>query len=136
MMAVYPAKKESFEKINRQVVQAARQAGLSDDATYDVELAIDEACANIVDHSYGGDESGEIECDCLILPDGLKVILHDSGCFFNPEQIAQPNIKVPLLKRKPGGLGLFFMRKLMDEVTFDPCSSSQGTILTMVKRKG
>ncbi len=134
-MAVYPAVIASLDKITRQVVQEAKNAGLSDRAQYDVEVAIDEACANIIEHSYGGEVGGEIECICQILPDGLKIVLHDTGCFFDPNSVPEPDLKAPLDQRKEGGLGLFFMRKLMDEVIFDPCQG-QGTLLTMIKRKG
>ncbi len=134
-MAVYPATIDSLEKIIGQVVQEAKNAGLSERAIYDVEVAVDEACANIIHHSYGGQGKGEIECDCQILQDGLKIILFDSGCFFNPADIPEPDLTSPLEKRKTGGLGLFFMQKLMDEVIFDPCQG-QGTLLTMIKRKG
>ncbi len=134
-MAVYPATIASLEKITSQVVQEAKNAGLSQRAIYDVEIAIDEAVANIIEHSYGGEGKGEIECNCQILPDGLKIILLDTGCLFNPDSIPEPDLKSPLENRKEGGLGLFFMRKLMDEVVFDPCEG-RGTLLTMIKRKG
>jgi serine/threonine-protein kinase RsbW len=77
---------------------------------------------------------GEIDCVCQTLTDGLKIIIYDTGCFFNPEGIPTPDVHQPLTKRTEGGLGLFFMRSLMDEVIFDPCKDS-GTSLTMIKRK-
>lgn len=134
-MAVYPATIASLGKITSQVVQEAKNSGLSERAIYDVEVAVDEACANIIEHSYGGEDKGEIECICQIIPDGLKIILHDTGCFFNPNDVPEPDINSPLEERHTGGLGLYFMRKLMDEVIFDPCQG-QGTLLTMIKRKG
>jgi serine/threonine-protein kinase RsbW len=134
-MVVYPARIDSLGRITNQVVQEAKAAGLSERAIYDVEVAIDEACVNIIEHSYGGEDKGEIECECQILPDGLKIVLHDTGCFFNPDDIPEPDLNSPLEERKTGGLGLYFMRKLMDEVSFDPCMG-EGTTLTMIKRKG
>lgn len=133
-MVVYPAELASLAKITDQVQKAAKQAGLSERAQYDVEVAIDEACANIIEHSYAGEAGGEIECTCQILPEGLKIVLHDTGCFFDPNEVPEPDIHSPLDQRKEGGLGLYFMRKLMDEVIFDPCQG-QGTLLTMIKRK-
>lgn len=133
-MTVYAASMENLERINRQVVLSAREAGLNEKAIYDVEVAVDEACTNIIEHSYGGSKSGEIECICQVMPNGLKILLRDTGCYFNPDRIPTPDLHTPLAKRKPRGLGLYFMRKLMDEVHFDPCEG-QGTLLTMVKRK-
>ncbi len=133
-MTAYSATLDNLEKITSQVVQAAKEAGLSENAIYDVELAVDEACSNIIEHSYTEEGKGEIECICQVLPDGLKIFLRDSGCYFNPDRIPPPDIKSHITKRKPRGLGLFFMRKLMDEVRFDPCEG-EGTLLTMVKRR-
>lgn len=133
-MTVYAATLDNLEKITRQVVLCAREAGLSEKAVYDVEVAIDEACTNIIEHSYGSSNQGEIECICQVLPDGVKILLRDTGCYFNPDRIPTPDLNTPLTARKPRGLGLYFMRKLMDEVYFDPCEG-QGTLLTMVKRK-
>lgn len=134
-MTIYPAKIESLAVISGQVIQQAKIAGLSEKAIYDVEVALDEAVVNIIEHSYGGQGTGEIECTCQILPDGLQIVLHDSGCFFNPDDVPEPDLTSPLDERKTGGLGLYFMRKLMDEVTFDPCAG-RGTRLTMFKKRG
>ena len=65
---------------------------------------------------------------------GLTVILQDFGRPFNPKSVREPDIHAPLKLRKEGGLGLFFIRKLMDEVHFD-FSKESGNQLTMVKRK-
>ena len=133
-MALYSATYESLAKIDQQVRSAAIAAGLNDDDAYSVELAVDEACTNIIDHSYGGEGLGEIECVCQTLSDGLKIIIFDSGCFFNPEGVPMPDVHQPLEKRSEGGLGLFFIHQMMDEVIFDQCKGN-GTSLTMIKRK-
>ena len=134
-MTIYPAKIESLAAITGQVIQQAKAAGLSEKAIYDVEVAIDEAVVNIIEHSYGADENGEVDCSCQILPDGLQIVLHDTGCFFDPDDVPEPDLVSPLEERRTGGLGLYFMRKLMDQVSFDPCSG-QGTRLTMFKKRG
>ena len=80
-MTQYSATYDNLAKIDDQVRQAALIAGLSVKDIYDVELAVDEACTNIIDHSYGGEGLGEIECECFSIPEGLKIIIHDSGLF-------------------------------------------------------
>lgn len=133
-MTVYSATYDNLAKIDKQVRKAALKAGLSENDVYDVELAVDEACTNIIDHSYGGEGLGDIECVCQSIPEGIKIIIHDKGCFFDPNKVPTPNMKIPVAKRSEGGLGVYFMRRLMDEVSFDPCKES-GTVLTMIKRK-
>ena len=64
----------------------------------------------------------------------LTVVLHDHGKAFDPGLIPEPNIDSSLEDRRERGLGLFFMRKLMDEVQFE-FSREHGNTLTLVKRK-
>lgn len=115
--------------------QAASEAGLTDKAAYEVETAVDEAFANIIDHAYGGEGKGDIECSCSIDDKGLTIKMRDYGKSFDPSKIKAPNIKAPLNKRKDRGLGLFLIRQWMDVVTFE-FTTSQGNLITMVKYRG
>jgi serine/threonine-protein kinase RsbW len=128
----FPGRFESLAKISEYVVQAARAAGLNEEAVYAVDLSVDEACTNIIEHAYGGEGRGEIECTCTNLGDGLKIVLHDQGRTFNPSKIPTPNNKTRLKDLKSRGAGLFLMQNMMDEVTFE-FSTEAGNILTMIK---
>jgi anti-sigma regulatory factor (Ser/Thr protein kinase) len=117
------------------VTQAARICGLNDDDVFHVEMAVDEACSNIIEHAYA-DQVGEIEVACRCPADGLfEVVLRDSGQPFDPEEVPEPKVsgEVDLDSLNEGGLGLYFMRKLMDEVRFES-APSRGNTLTMLKR--
>lgn len=131
---IFPGRFDSLAKIARFVVYAAEAAGLSRDAIYAVEMAVDEACTNIIQHAYGGEGRGDIECTCRINHSGLTVTLRDYGRPFDPERVPEPDIHTSLEERKEGGLGLYLIRKLMDEVHFEFVPDS-GNVLTMVKRK-
>lgn len=124
----------SLAEIAEFVRQSAKEAGLSDFATYMVEMAVDEACSNVVEHAYGGEGKGEIAITCRNDPDRLTVIIRDHGRSFDPESIPNPNLQAGLDELPGHGLGLFFMRKWMDEVRFTS-SPEGGNVLTMVKRK-
>ncbi|UCC89349.1 MAG: ATP-binding protein [Anaerolineales bacterium] len=130
----FPAQFESLLRIGEFVTRAARSAGLDSTAVYAVEMAVDEACTNIIEHAYGGEGRGEIECTCQMNSHALKVTLRDFGSSFDPSSVPEPNITASLEEREAGGLGLFLMRKLMDEVSFEFTPDS-GNVLTMVKRK-
>ena len=103
-------------------------------ARYSIKTAVDEACSNIIDHAYGGEQGGDIECTCNMSDDSLKVILRDHGHAFDPSRVPEPDLSSPIENRKMRGLGLFFMRKLMDEIHFD-FSDESGNVLTMVKHR-
>lgn len=130
----FPGRFENLAKISEFVVRAAEEARLSPDAVYAVELAVDEACTNIIEHAYGGESNGNIEVTCKTTYDGLTVTLRDFGRPFNPKKIPNPNLKGRLKDLKSGGAGLYLIRKMMDEVNFD-FTPNQGNTLTLVKRR-
>ena len=61
----------SLATIREFVGNLAAQAGLSKKGVYEVQLAVDEACSNIIEHGYGEEREGDIECSCVIEPDGI-----------------------------------------------------------------
>jgi serine/threonine-protein kinase RsbW len=137
-----PPRKKTFRgvfsnlaNIDEFVRQAAQKAGLNDTETYQVETAVDEACSNIIEHAYGGENKGNITCCCDCAPGCITIILKDNGKRFSPDNIPEPNVHGSLEERESHGLGLFFIKKLMDEVHFD-FSDPSVNVLVMTKRKG
>lgn len=131
---VFPGRYDSLEKIANLIQQAAMEFGLDSCAAYGVETAVDEACSNIIEHAYGGENKGSIELTYEIADRELIITLKDSGKRFNPKKIAPPNLTAPLKNRQPHGLGLFFMRQWMDEIRFE--RNAGYNVLIMIKRKG
>lgn len=135
----FPAVFESLDHIRDFVGAAAEDGGFSPEAIYAVQLAVDEAFSNIVEHAYGGECDLEIRCVCQISEDRLAIRLEDCGLPFNPADVPEPNLDACLEEREVGGLGLFFIRKLMDEINFEfiPASGKDIglNILTLIKRK-
>jgi anti-sigma regulatory factor (Ser/Thr protein kinase) len=66
--------------------------------------------------------------------DAITIVLVDHGESFDPSVVPLPDLKADLSDRKIGGLGIFLMRKLMDEVRYEP-KADKSNVLTMVKRK-
>lgn len=130
--AVFPARCECLVEIVAFVTGVARRAGLSPDAIQAVQLAVDEACMNIIEHAYRGIEGGNIECLCCVDSRGLTITLIDHGIPFDFDKVPQPCLSANLEERSERGLGVYIMCRLMDEVrhTFSPQS---GNVLTMVK---
>ncbi len=130
---------ENLDQVRGFVGQEAEAYGLGAKAVYAVQLAVDEAFTNIVEHAYGGECYELIECSCRYTADGLVIELKDSGRQFNPEGVPDPDLDASLEEREIGGLGLYFMRQLMDEVSFSfvlqPDLSTGCNVLKMLKRK-
>ncbi len=107
----------------------ARDLGFDNKALYAIELALDEACANIIDHGYEGEGKGSIDIG-LSLEDSLFVIkVEDKGQAFDPETIPPPDLTSPLEIRSERGLGVYTMRKLMDRVDFSRCEGKNCLLL-------
>jgi anti-sigma regulatory factor (Ser/Thr protein kinase) len=121
------------------VGQQAEICGLDDKAVYAVQLAVDEAFTNIIEHAFGGECQESIECSCQCTPVGLEITLIDCGKPFKPEDVPDPDLVSDLEDRQVGGLGMYFMRKMMDEVFFNFTTNLYGkpgcNILRMIKHK-
>jgi serine/threonine-protein kinase RsbW len=132
---VFPGKFSSLDNIRDFFAQGAKEAGLDEKSICDVELAVDEAASNIIDHAYEGEDKGDIECSYRVISDGLEVTLRDHGKPFDPEQIEPPDLESDVCCRKQGGLGFHFMRSLMDSIEFSFNHGRGDNVLTMVKTK-
>lgn len=133
--AIFPGQFEQLANIRQFVSDAALAAGLNEKDTQAVEQAVDEACSNIIEHAYGGENQGEILCTCCPIDGGIKISLQDFGKPFNPEDVPEPDLSKGLMEVQIGGLGLYFIRRLMDDIQFE-FTSNRGNILTMVKYRG
>jgi serine/threonine-protein kinase RsbW len=125
----------NLQQMREFVAQAARDAGFDEQETYAVQLATDEAASNIIEHAYRGQEGGQIEITCQARSDGLVVILRDHGRSFDPQRVRPPNLKAKLSRRSIGGLGLYMIYHLMDEVQYQT-EPGAGNVLTLFKRRG
>jgi serine/threonine-protein kinase RsbW len=100
-------------------------------AQFDVNVAVDEACTNVIEHAYPAGESGVVEVACW--RDGARwvVTVKDYVHSFDPTTAPTPDTTADLDHRRPGGLGIHFMRTLMDELRYEAGDGFE--ILTMVK---
>jgi serine/threonine-protein kinase RsbW len=96
-------------------------------------MAVDEACANVIDHAYDGKPDGTVRIVCNASDDEVTVTILDHGQPFDPHSVPPPDTTAPLQKRQEGGLGLYLMEKLMDSVQFE-FDKGKGNRLTMKKK--
>jgi anti-sigma regulatory factor (Ser/Thr protein kinase) len=124
---------ENVPRVTQIVAQAAAKVGFDDQALYQIELAVDEACANVVEHAYPQGEPGPMEVSCYLDAHYFVIRVRDWGPGFNPGAVDEPDVSAPLAERSLGGLGLFLVRQVMDDVRFD-FDPENGNELLMVKR--
>ncbi|MCF8114021.1 MAG: ATP-binding protein [Desulfotignum sp.] len=103
--------------------------GVSRKEGADIVLAVDEACANIIRHSYKNQPLGTIDLYFEIRPMELGITIEDFGCRWDPANLPPRNLD----EIKPGGLGIHIINCVMDCVEFD-CSSNTRNQVRMIKR--
>ncbi len=123
---------DSLAQFRDFVDEVCRAHGIDDDTAYDLKLAIDEACTNVVQHGYAGMNPGSIMLDMMVRDDEVEVRLTDFGHPFEPSSAPKPDITLPLEERPAGGFGLFFIYETMDKV--DYVSDEEGNTLILRKR--
>lgn len=103
--------------------------GCGEQDTFAFELACDEAAANIINHAFDG-KTGQIRVELWREADTVSVCIMYHGRVFDPSKVPEPDLAAPLEKRPVGGLGLYFMRQMMNEVNFE-FDAEDGNRLTM-----
>ncbi len=130
---IVPGRYERIQEVCEFVCRVAEEAGMNEQEVFHCQLAVDEACTNIIEHGYGGEDQGNIEAVCDEQDGELTILLKDTGKPFDPTVVPEPGPYQSIDDATVGGHGLYFMRRVMDTVEFD-CRES-GNTLTMIKRK-
>lgn len=99
------------------VTQIGRKHNFSDKIINAFKLSVDEAATNIIRHAYRETE-GLITIRAVAKKNSLTISLIDQGKFFDPKRVKDPDLNRYVDIGKKGGLGIFIMRKLMDEIDY------------------
>ncbi len=112
-----PAHIDYLGELRNFVTKAGRKHGFSDSIVNAFKLSIDEAATNIIKHAYR-DWEGMIKMRVIVKKNSLTVLLIDQGKFFDPSRVQDPDLERYVQIGKKGGLGIFIMRKLIDEIEY------------------
>lgn len=126
------ARLENLRSFRDFVEEACRKAG-GDAACFDLKLAVDEACTNIVMHGYAGRDPGPITLSFERDQERLTVEIFDRGRPFDPKDIRSPDLEEGWQSRSGGGLGWHLILSAVDEVVYEP-DATNGNRLRLVKR--
>ncbi|MBD3290992.1 ATP-binding protein [candidate division KSB1 bacterium] len=114
-----PSQTDNLELIREFVSRVAAKMGFDSDEVNKIELAIDEACTNVIKHAYEKNSKKPIDIAIKLDYDKLTIFVTDQGKGFNVDDIKTPDMKEYLAEMRVGGLGIFLMKNLMDEVKFE-----------------
>lgn len=115
------------------VAKHAADFGFSKQEVADIKLAVDEAYTNIIKHAYKHDEQKTVDIELGYNSNTFWVSLLDTGDSFDPNTYSKPNVRQKIKDKKRGGVGVYLIRKLMDDVEYH----TEGTIneIRMTKKK-
>ena len=128
-----PSSPENLSMIREFVARVGERAGLPEDEIGRLELAVDEACANVIEHAYGNDRSEEIAIRAVLDGEAVRISIVDTGRGFDPGAVPQEAVGKLVAERRTGGLGMRLIRTLMDEVHYE-IEPGKKNELQMVKR--
>ncbi len=123
---------DNLSKIREFIKTSADIAGFDKDISNNIVLAVDEASTNIIKHAYKYSSDGKIEISVSLRGKKFTISIIDSGTHFNSSTIPEPNLKQYYEEKRVGGLGMYLMKKLMDEVNYSQLKSNKNKV-TLVK---
>lgn len=118
------------------MVTFARDAGFPAKRVQEVELAVEEALVNIINYAYPERENGDVEVKCgLENQDRFLIEIRDKGIPFDVESHSDPDLNANISERKVGGLGIYLIRKMADEVRYRREGEENVLSLVILKRE-
>ena len=121
-----------LERLSLALEEFGDRRCLSLKTVMDINLALDEIFTNIVSYGFPDSDDHLIKINLLIEGKELNITVEDDGMPFNPLEIPEPDLNVPLEERKTGGLGIYFVRKMVDELRYE---RRQGKNVLFLKKK-
>ncbi len=100
--------------------------------SFNINLALEEAVTNVINYAFEDDNEHLIKLDFSLKNRELKITITDDGIEFNPLLKEDPNTELSLEERKIGGLGIFFVKKIMDNIDYERINNKN--ILTLIKK--
>lgn len=122
---------EELGKINEMLKGACRDFGLPDALFPSLNLALEEALTNIINYAYDDNLKHTIKVTLRRSKEKISIKICDDGKAFDPTKISAPDISRSVAERQIGGLGVFLIRNVMDEVNYT--RQNDKNILTMIK---
>jgi anti-sigma regulatory factor (Ser/Thr protein kinase) len=112
-------KSDAMPGVSQLVDRVGRDFGVSPDVLMDLRIALDEIVTNIVKYAYIDDAEHEFTIRCEVAGGSLATVIEDDGVAFDPLLSPMPDLSVPMEERRVGGLGVHFVKNLMNSVRYE-----------------
>ena len=127
------ASTEHLAKVRDFVAKYASEFGFKKQDVADIRLAVDEAYTNIIKHAYKNDQHKSVDIELGYNSNEFWVSLLDTGNAFDPSNYSKPDVRQKIKEKKRGGVGVYLITKLMDNVEYN----TKGSVneIRMTKKK-
>ena len=111
---------ENIPAVTAFVEEQLEQVGCPMKAQMQIDIAIDELFSNIAQYAYSP-KTGKATVRVEMTEDPMAVVITfiDNGIPYDPLAKADPNVSLPADNRQIGGLGIFMVKKSMDEINYE-----------------
>jgi serine/threonine-protein kinase RsbW len=128
-----PSSTENLSMIRDFVKSIGTQSGMGDMDVARLELAVDEACANVMEHAYDLDSTKEVSISAIVDDNSVQIEVTDTGKGFDPAAVKELKLEELVSAKRTGGLGMRLMQSFIDEVHYEMKPGVKNE-LKMVKR--
>lgn len=112
------ASTKHLAKVRNFVAKHATEYGFKKQDVADIRLAVDEAYTNIIKHSYKYDDKKSVDIELGFENGEFWISLFDIGESFDPSNYSEPDVRRQIKNKKRGGVGVYLIKKLMDDVEY------------------
>lgn len=114
------------------IEEVTESYGIDPSVTMSINLALEEAVVNVMNYAYPEGTLGEIDISVTFSDGSITFTIQDTGTPFDPTKVSNPDTSLSAEERPIGGLGIYLVRELMDEVSY--CYENNHNILTLKKK--
>lgn len=120
---------ENLSIIRDFISNSAAESGITPDVIENMILAVDEACTNIIKHAYKSYPDGELIIKTKSTANRFIISITDYGKSFEPDAIPEPDLQKYYRQKRVGGLGMYLMKTLMDDVKYVSIPGKRNEVL-------
>ena len=121
-----------ISRLNMFVEEIGEEFSLAPDVTFNLNLVLEEAVVNIINYAYPKEEHQTIYLSARLRNGSIVLVLTDTGKEFDPTMVPEADITLSADERQIGGLGIFLIRQIMNEVKYERIEGKN--VLTLEKK--
>lgn len=121
-----------ISKLSAFIEEIGEEFSLTPDVVFNLNLVLEEAIVNVINYAYPKEEHQSIYLSAALHDDSIVFVLTDTGKEFDPTQVPEADITLSAEERSIGGLGIFLIRQIMNEVKYQRIEGKN--VLTLEKK--